>query len=98
MQLVIEDDVILLDDFFPGMLEYVQKTLRTVRRARAGARAAGQGAAQEKRARAVRPRDRRVRWAPSMRGGSAVELKPILRRNKYGSGQWNAPKPVKSKR
>ena len=79
------------------LLEYVQKAQRAVRRARAGARAAGQGAAQEQRLRAVRPRDRRIRWAPSVRGGSAVELKPILRRNKYGSGQWNVPKPVRSK-
>ena len=83
---------------YPQQLEYVQKAQRAVRRARAGAHAAGQGAAQEQRARAVRPSDRHVRWAPSVRGGSTVELKPILRRNKYDSGQWNAPKPVRSKR
>ena len=85
-----------------SVLEHVQKTLRAVRRARAGARAgartAGQGAAREEGARAVRPCDRRVHWAPSVRGGSAVELEPILRRNKYGSGQWNTPKPVRTKR
>ena len=79
------------------MLEYVQKAQRAVRRARAGARVAGQGAAQEQHARAVRPCNWRDRWAPSVRDGSAVELKPVLRRNKYGSGQWNAPKPVRTK-
>jgi hypothetical protein len=85
-----------------SVLEHVQKILRAVRRTRAGtrvgARAARQGAAREQRARAVRPGVRRVHWAPSVRGGSAVELEPILRRNKYGSGQWNAPKPVRTNR
>ena len=85
-----------------SVLEHVQKTLRAVRRARAiaraGARTAGHGAAHEQGAQAVQPCDRRVCWAPSVSGGSAVELKPILHRNKYGSGQWNAPKPVRSKR
>ena len=84
------------------VLEHVQKTLRAVRRARtgarAGARAARQGAAREQRARAVHPGVRHVHWAPSVRGGSAVDLEPILRRNKYGSGQWNAPKPVRTNR
>ena len=81
-----------------SVLEHVQKTLRAVRRARAGARAARQGAALEQGAQAARPCDRRVHWAPSVGGGSAVELEPILRRNKYGSGQWNTPKPVRTKR
>jgi len=84
------------------MLEHVQKTLCAVRRTRAGtrvgARAARQGTARGQRARAVRPGARRVHWASSVRGGSAVELEPILRRNKYGSGQWNAPKPAQTNR
>ena len=84
------------------VLEHVQKTLRAVRRTRAGARAgartARQGTAREQGALAVRPCDRPVHWTPSVRGGSAVELKPILRRNKYGSGQWNVPKPDRTKR
>ena len=67
-------------------MEYVQKTLRAVRRARAGAHADGQGTAREQRTRAVRPCDRRIRWVPSVRGRSTVELKPILRSGRMGLG------------
>jgi hypothetical protein len=52
-----------------SVLEHVRKVQRAVRRARARTRAAGPGAARERRWWMDRPRTKRVHWEPSVVGG-----------------------------
>ena len=92
-----------------SVLEHVQKVQRAVRRARAGARAAGPGVARERRTRTDRPSGKRVRWEPSVVGGIGHGIghgigsipdrpKSILRRNKYVPAPWNKRKLARSQR